>query len=370
MNYDFLPLYEDKISRQDSNIVSILAVGDVMFSRKVAEIIKQKHVDYLFSGVDDILKRSDITIGNLETPISNKGTPNPTSISNFRAHPKVITALKRFTILSLANNHIYDFGPEAAGQTIQLLNQQGVMTMGVGKNFQEARKPVVVHKKGIIIGFLNYTTMKNVTNQSNKYVAAPLEPLSSVEKDIINLKSYVNFVVVSLHFGYEGIMYPSPEARGQAKALINCGADLIIGHHPHVLQGIEKYKSGFILYSLGDFIFDGNDFLRKETGIFKINLNKSGVASIELLPAIIDKTYRPVLANSNKALKIYTRIKRLSSLLKTNDSDKLFLKQAKKSFIKNQMKSLKILFKKNGIRAIIMKLKHLRLLHFKILWGK
>jgi len=350
--------------------VSLLAVGDIMFSRNVARVVEKNGADCFFSKVDGIFRQSDITIGNLENPISNKGVPNPENISNFRASPKVACALKRFTILTLANNHIFDFGSPAIEETIKVLNQQGVIAMGVGKKAEEARRSVIITRKGVRFGFLNYTSMCAKTNHCRGYTLASLKPLSNAKRDISNLKRYVNFIIVSLHFGYAGVMYPSPEAIDQARALIDSGANLIIGHHPHILQGVERYRHGFILYSLGDFIFDGEDLLRKETGIYKINFTRERLVSIELLPLIIDNSYKPVPAGNSKAFEIYIRIKKLSQLLNVSKNDKLFLEQAKKTFINDEFEDLRLLFRKNGIKGIITKLKrlrNLRLLHLKIL---
>ncbi|RLA92897.1 MAG: hypothetical protein DRG83_21785, partial [Deltaproteobacteria bacterium] len=348
--------------------ITILAVGDIMLSRGVGEKIARYGPGYPFVHVSSLLKQEQIVFGNLECPISSRGVPVPFVQSNFRADPIAVKGLVRagFKVLSLANNHIYDYGPEAVYDTLKYLRDNGIAAVGVGRSFEEAREPAVIYISGVKIAFLAYTSAYNVVDSKHEYVAAPIN-LEWIRQDIQRVKQQADFCIVSLHFGYENVEYPIPECRHQARAIVDFGADLVLGHHPHVIQGMEVYKKGFIAYSLGDFVFDNLTDRRRQSLILKASFGREGIQKIELLPIWINDQYQPEVAPKELANSILAKVKELSQYLENGSSDNKFWEAAGKRFISDQKLGLLRSIRRDGIKAIFIRLKHLRLFHLKLL---
>src|SRR5690606_1761556 len=207
------------------------------------------------------LKNADLTIGNLETPLTDRGSPMVEKTYLFRNPPdKVAPALKSagFDIVTLANNHILDYGVEGLRDTIRSLQDVGIAHVGAGMNLQEARRPVVLTlPDGQTVGFLGYSN-----TFPEEFWATPSSPgtafghVKHVQSDVQALvERNIDIIVVSFHWGRER----QPRLRAYqpllAHAAIDAGADLVLGHHPHILQGVERYKNGLVLYSLGNYTF-------------------------------------------------------------------------------------------------------------------
>lgn len=353
---------DDSLSR-----VEILAVGDVMLSREIGEQIIKCGPDYPFARISHVLSRGQVVFGNLECPISARGSPVPFVQSNFRAEPIAVEGLVRagFKVLSLANNHIYDYGPEAVYDTIKYLKDNGISVVGVGRSFEEAREPVTI-SIGVKIALLAYTSARNAVDPKHEYVAAPIN-LEWIRQDIQEAKRQADICIVSLHFGYENVEYPPPECRHQARAIVEFGADLVLGHHPHVIQGMEAYKRGFIAYSLGNFVFDNLTDKRRRSFILKASFSREGIQKIELLPIWINDQYQPEVASKELADSIFAKVKELSRYLEDGSSDKRFWEAAGKVFLSDQKRGLLRSIRQDGVKAIFMRLKHLRIFHLKLL---
>ncbi|HDG97269.1 MAG TPA: CapA family protein [Desulfobacterales bacterium] len=348
--------------------VEILAVGDVMLSREVGRQIIKHGPDYPFARISHVLSRGQVVFGNLECPISSRGTPVPFVQSNFKADPIVVKGLVKagFKVLSLANNHIYDYGKEAIEDTVNLLKSKGIHVVGIGQSFTEAREPVIIPIADMKIAFLAYTSAHNATDPKHEYVAPPID-LEWLKHDIQKAKSRADICIVSLHFGYENVEYPPPECRKQARKAIEFGADLILGHHPHVIQGMEAYKRGFIAYSLGNFVFDNLTDKKRRSFILKASFNREGIQKIELLPIWINDQYQPEVASKELADSIFAKVKELSWYLKDGSSDKRFWEAAGKVFLSDQKRGLLHSIGRDGVKAVFMRLKHLRIFHLKLL---
>ena len=257
-------------------MVDLIAVGDLMLARGIKEKAKLYGWDYFFEKVKDILKSGDITFGVLDAPISNRGKPNPSKPKDsplFKTEPEVIFALKKagFSVLCLANNHILDYGEEGLVDTIKYLKKAEISYFGAGKNENEARKPAIIEKSGVKVAFFGYTyTYKASKNTPG----CPILEEKIIKEDIHNLKDKVDFIVVSFHDGIEYSDYPTPHRVKLARKAIDWGADIVLGHHPHVLQGVEKYKQGFIAHSLGNFISDLADSKYRKEAMSKCLLAK------------------------------------------------------------------------------------------------
>lgn len=262
INYLYLEAFlaRSTIRKVSARPITLMFTGDIMMNRGVEWAIKKYgngDWKFPFLKIADYLNEVDILFGNLEGPISDKGV-KVGSIYSFRANPKAIEGLiyAGFDILSVANNHVFDFGREAMEDNFLRLKEAGIDYVGGGFSETEAYSPVIKEIKGIKIAYLAYM------NLGSKYWAAKENQsgiawlYDKIVKNIKIAKEKANIVIVSMHFGEEYQSQPSSEQKYFARLAIDSGADLVVGHHPHVIQPIKKYKEGYIAYSLGNFVFD------------------------------------------------------------------------------------------------------------------
>lgn len=207
-----------------------------------------------------LLLKSDFTIGNLETPLSNKSAliAHPGKAFVFRA-PQEFARSLRFggvNIVSLANNHIMDYGLPALSDTTHSLRAHGVLYTGAGRDIAEACRPLICEANGLKVAFLAFTYA--FPARRNAPGCCPCE-LRFMQKQIKAAKEAGHVVIVSIHHGIEYVDYPDRYVRGLFRGAADAGASVVVGHHPHVVQGLEIYKNALIAYSLGNFISDYSD---------------------------------------------------------------------------------------------------------------
>jgi len=248
----------------ENETITIILVGDIMLDRGVEYMIKTEgkgDFRFPFLKIADELQKADILFGNLEGPISDKGT-KVGSIYSFRNDPKSIEGLTfaGFDVISLANNHVFDYGREALEDTLLRLKTAGIDYLGAGFNEKEAYSPIIKELNDTKIAFLAYTNLGPETwkaGEENSGIAWISENnLETIKRDIEKVKKESDILIVSLHSGEEYQKTPTQFQIEFSRAFIDAGADLVIGHHPHIIQPNEKYKDGWIFYSLGNFVFD------------------------------------------------------------------------------------------------------------------
>ena len=295
---------------KENRTITMTLVGDIMLNRGVEYMVgKEGDGDYSFPFLKIVedLKGTKLLFGNLEGPISDKGT-KVGSIYSFRAEPKVIEGLTfaGFDVISLANNHAFDYGREALEDTFLKLKTAGIDEhsfistrrsarvidyVGAGFNQSEAYSPVIKEIQGTKIGFLAYTNLGPETwkaTERNSGIAWINEnDFEKIKKDIENAKSQADILIVSLHAGEEYAAEPTQFQIEFSKVAIDAGADLVIGHHPHVVQKSEKYKDKWIFYSLGNFVFDQSFSQETMKGEILEILIKDGKIN-ELIPKKIE----------------------------------------------------------------------------------
>lgn len=297
-----------KINNADNNrrkvideTATLIFVGDIMLSRSVGKIMQQKNDwNWPFEKSADYLSSADLTFGNLEGPISDKGR-NVGSIYSFRADPKVIGGLKfaGFDIVSIANNHIGDWSKLAMDDTFKILKDNGIDYAGGGLSEREAHSAKIKEIKEIKFGFLGYTALgAKYTEAVGSSSGVAWLNKERMIKDINEAKKISDIVVVSIHFGDEYKQAANNFQKDIAHAAIDNGATLVIGHHPHVVEEVEQYKNGWIAYSLGNFIFD--QAFSKETmegELFKVTLNKTRILKAEPVKILISKEFQASVEN-------------------------------------------------------------------------
>lgn len=279
--------------------VNVKAVGDVMLARKVGRYMDAQGIDYPIQYVKDWLADADITMGNLESPLSTQGTPLPGKGIWFRGNPANVQALSDsgFDVLTVANNHAVDYDSPALLETIEVLESSGIAAIGGGENIQRARKPAIIETNGLKIAYLAYSEMADIywdtsykrTLKATDSVAG-ISPLykENVLEDIAAVRDEVDVVILTLHWGIEYQHLPESYQSQMAKDFIDAGADVIIGHHPHCIQGVETYHGGLIFYSLGNFIFDQDWSLQTRQGLaLELELTPLGWQQAVLSPVLI-----------------------------------------------------------------------------------
>ena len=244
-------------SPEYAQTVHLRAVGDILLGGPMARVLEQKGRAYPFKAMRSTLRATDITFGNFECSMSTRGKPIPKQF-NFRADPQYAPVLKEngFTIVSTANNHTWDYGREALQDTVQLVRKTGVLTVGAGSNRAQAHRLVVITRKGLRIGFLAYLGLiPALISESETLPSVSMASIEAIRTEVADARNQVDVLIVSLHAGQEGAPQPTPRQRGFAQAAIDAGADLVIGHHPHVRQPLVIYHGKPICYSLGNFVF-------------------------------------------------------------------------------------------------------------------
>lgn len=274
--------------------ITISLTGDIMLSRGVQRYLEEYGYDYPYEDVSELFLQDDLTIGNLECPITDNGNnANKAKRFLFKADKDNAAALKRagFDCLNLANNHTMDYMSSGLHDTMACLDEQGLAYVGASEN-AALKKPYIFEKHGIRVGVLAYSALPaegyffNKDKPTIQYISTM--DFSGMEEDIAEAEC--DFLIIYFHWGIEYQPYKSDTQELIAKKAIDSGADFVVGAHPHVLQEPELYKDKYIYYSLGNFIFDkqippGTD----ETLILQLTLDHQGLVSVKEIPAVIKK---------------------------------------------------------------------------------
>lgn len=242
--------------------LTLVAVGDLLMHHDVKRAAAENPGGFqaLWADLEPIFKGADLVFGNLETPIApTSGAPGRPFVFNAPAELPPALKASGFTLLSTANNHAYDQGSQGVLETLERLESAGLMAVGSGRDRQQAETPRILERRGLKIAFLAYTDLFNIDlNREGKgpWVARLRENQAS--EAVHSARRSADLVIVSLHWGQEYEHHPQARQREIAAKLIEAGADLILGHHPHVLQPLEwievKDRKGAVAFSLGNFI--------------------------------------------------------------------------------------------------------------------
>lgn len=308
---------------QDRGNVTIGFTGDVMIGRTVNEVIDEKGYKYIWGNMLPLLQKNDLNIINLETTLTTS-QDRVSKIFNFKAAPDKVKALTlaNINIANLANNHIRDFGDSGLEETISVLDKANILHVGAGMNESEARKPVIITKKGIKIGIIGYTdnepTWEAIGDKpGTNYVK--VGNIAKVKEDISKLRDKVDILIFSIHWGPNWVEKPSQEFIDFAHSIIDLGVDILHGHSAHNFQGIEIYKNKLIMYQTGDFIDDyaiDPERRNDQSFLFNVKVNKKGLNSVKLIPTII--SHMQVNKLEGKEAKVV--IKKIQALSKEFDT--------------------------------------------------
>jgi poly-gamma-glutamate synthesis protein (capsule biosynthesis protein) len=317
--------------------VSFCAVGDILLDRDVRKVIEQNGIIYPFESIAEIIKENDLAFFNMECPLANYSDGYPINKKySFRAEPQYLKGLKYagFNLASIANNHTIDFGKSGFLKTIEILNNDSIFTTGGGVNQDEAFKPLLIEKNGetfALFGMLEFLLEGTTFNESQPYPA--FGNIDKLCNEIRQLNSDIDNIIVSFHWGQENAVIPTSKQVEFAHKVVDAGADLVLGHHPHVLQSIETYKGKLILYSLGNFVFDNSGKLQKESVIFRCKFKNGQLIKPELIPVYINNC-QPEIASQQTSTDIFEHLKKVSnpfntSLTKTDTSIRIIYDKEK-----------------------------------------
>ncbi len=307
-----------------TSYIELTAVGDILPGDEADTLLKEKGYDYIFDSTRYILKNTDILIGNLKSSLSTKkGQPLLKSRNTFYAcDPVSIKSLLNagFDVISLASNHFGDYGYESMLETFNLFNNNNLIYIGAGKNLKDARSLKIIKIKNTRIGFLSYSD-KGPPEFYADSTSPGVMPLimDYFKSDIENAKKDVDILVVSVHWGDPYTNLPNNKQVITARNMIDYGADIILGHYPHTLQGIEIYNSGIIAYSLGTFSF-GSYFSEvqnvKEGIILKFKIENKKIKDVIIIPLDVNNNkvkFQPIILKGQQSQRV---IKNLQSYSK------------------------------------------------------
>ncbi len=258
-------------------MLSLSFTGDIAFSKYFKTGYEKENL--LSNGIVEFLSTSDYTIANVEAPVTEI-TASAIKPLVHVSHPRLAETLSKINakVWNLANNHTMDCGEQGLVDTLNHAKNSGALTVGAGFNIEQASKPLILEKEGVKVGIISITSHFAVGATKTQAGCFFWDEFKLIKKRIKEIKGYCDYCVVVVHGGEEFSQIPLPYARAKYIKYLNFGADIVIGHHPHVPQNYEVRGKKVIFYSLGNFIFD-TDYQRTQRNtdvgvLVKINFEK------------------------------------------------------------------------------------------------
>jgi poly-gamma-glutamate synthesis protein (capsule biosynthesis protein) len=292
--------------------VTLVFGGDVTLSDHFEDVIGTNY-SLPFAQLPEY-RDADVAMVNLENPLTRSTLRRPNKQFNFKADPESVQVLTQggIDLVNLANNHTMDYEEPGLVETMATLDKAGIKAVGAGRDLKEARRPTIIEVKGQRIAYFGYydadfhAATEGLAGTNPRYD-------ERVAADIKAIRDQVDWVVVNYHWGVELAEYPGDWQIDLARFTIDQGADVVIGHHPHTLQGAEIYKGRPIVYSLGNFIFGGNSRKNYDTAVVRVALNANRQMKVEFLPVEVTQ-YQAQVISTPKAEDIIKRLGRLSQI--------------------------------------------------------
>jgi poly-gamma-glutamate synthesis protein (capsule biosynthesis protein) len=304
-----------------------------------------------FAHVARYLRAGDIVFANLEAPLCEAGVPAQKEII-LRAAPSRAAYLRQagFTILNVANNHTLDFGPAGLSQTLAALKEQGIRFIGVCDRWSPPGQEIV-ECRGLRVGFLGY----HEAGTSAAPGSAFLEPLdrSAVLADLHRLRPRCDVAIVSLHWGIEYAHYPSPQQVELARDLVHNGAALVLGHHPHVVQGVDELATGLVVYSLGNFQCEPKSEEARPSFLLRVTMSARGVERYKLLPLLVDAGNYPRFVWGAERRRMRQLVERVSApLYEGRITEGWWFEQIGGVYLRSSLRAWVTRVRKHGIRQL------------------
>ena len=307
--------------------MTFTAVGDISlgdspycFGFGVRSMLERADHRALISRVRELIRPGDLNFANLESVMSDIGSRS-WSLGNreIRGDPSHVYILRAigWNVLSIANNHIFQHGPDAFRHTLENLKKAGINPVGASGR---AAQPASVVTNAGPARFLAYSLRPEQYAHQGDLPYANVRASTSLIEDVARARrDFGGPLICSLHWGLEFMGSPTREQQELGRSLIDSGADLIVGHHPHTLQGIEEYKNGLIAYSLGNFIFDITDSSSLDTGVLAVTFRHGRLESYNFRPATIASDYFPQAADVAEESRISNDVRNMSVAITTSN---------------------------------------------------
>ncbi len=296
--------------------ITVAAVGDLLFDSAPKRLIQKDGGRAPFSRVASRLRAADVTVGNLECPLSKRGAPVANKTFTFRGDPRAVEGLTwaGFDLLALGNNHARDYGGSALIDTFGYLDRAKIAYAGAGRDRTRALKPAVIKRNGATVAFLSFSQIgpASFAATGERSGTAYTLDTAAMKRAVRKAAAVADYVIVSFHWGVEKTFSPTARQVRDGRAAIDAGADLVLSHHPHRIQGVEYYRRGLIAYSLGNFVFSPGTPGGRESMILNITLGPAGVSRAWAEPVYIGDYGRPSVASGAAATRIVDIIKRTS----------------------------------------------------------
>lgn len=294
--------------------VRLMAVGDLMLGWEVGRRIVRKGPLAPWTRVKSYFDQADLMVGNLECVISRIGEPWPTKAIHLRTPLAAADSLVAggVDVVTVANNHALDFGRDAFADTLERLNARSIGYAGGGANEVEAHAPLIVERNGLRMAFLGYVLpfASKPTFSTREWEAGPAKAglaigtPEAVSGDVGVARTMADVVIVMVHGGVEYRSRPNSAQRDFAQAAIDAGASLVLGAHPHVLQGYALRGNTLVAFSLGNFVFARFDGAANDSAILDVTLTPDGVTSLNWIPVVIQDNGTPRPAVGAEILRI------------------------------------------------------------------
>lgn len=267
---------------------------------------------WAFANMDEY-RQADVAMVNLENPLTRSKLGSGKKQLNFKADPESVKVLTAggVDIVNLANSHAMDYAEPGLVETMNTLDNSGIQHQGAGRDIKEARRPDIIEVKGQRIAYLGYYDADLHAADQGK-AGTNARRNNRVAEDIRALRGQVDWIIVNYHWGVELADYPGDWQIDLARFTIDQGADLVVGHHPQVLQGAEIYKGRPIVYSLGNFIFGPNARRDYDTAVLKVSLKDRNM-KVEFLPVEVKK-FQPKVVKGAAADRILKHVEQISSI--------------------------------------------------------
>ncbi len=301
--------------------LSVSAGGDVMGDRKVGTFIDKNGGAALFESVKPYMEDAHLAFINLEGAISDTGARNSAKEYTFQARPGLMDGLLSagIDVVSLANNHSLDYGWKALSDCISRLDTAGIKHAGAGADFDAAAAPAVLDTpagKVSVIAVSQITAGFAATSKraGTYYISSSVSKNKGLTDRVTQAAQQSDFVIVSLHWGTEYDSTADSLQVGLAHALVDAGADLVLGHHPHVIQGMEIYKDKLIVYSMGDFVWDWHSAYTGDAFVLRVTVPPDGPPWGTVVPVFLSRsTGAPAVTDGENAGRILSRLTKLSA---------------------------------------------------------
>jgi len=295
--------------------ISLIAVGDIMLGGRSRRVIAARGAAYTFEAVAPLLKRAPVVMGNLEGPFARIARRQERNFS-YRMNPALAKAIAeaRINVLTLANNHLMDCGRTGVLETLAALDAASIAALGAGIDSRHAHEPVIRQAGGLRIGMLGYYWNHRCGSNTNDAGCAVDSP-EVLAEDIGSLRRQADRVVVTFHWGVPYLREPSAEDCAKARLAIDYGADVVVGHHPHIIQPFEIYRERPILYSVGNFTF-GSANSRAE-GLMAAFGFGDGATIVQIFPLYVKNRdpridYRPAVLSGASGERILRNLASIS----------------------------------------------------------